>query len=59
MYDLETKELKRKDKLRKLREAMKNGIIPEREIDSSLDGVSSMSSFDDEFGRRNVNPAKV
>lgn len=38
---------------------MKMGVIPEREIDSDVDGLSSLESPDEEYGLRNYNPNKV
>jgi hypothetical protein len=38
---------------------MKLGVIPERALDSDVDGLSSLEAPDEEYGTRNYNPNQV
>ena len=54
--ELAAADMRRKIKLEQKRWKMKEGLIPQGEIDSDIDGLSSLDSFDEEFGIRGYNP---
>jgi len=59
MEELAVREARRRERLENLKQDMREGRIPQREVDSEIDGLSSVSSIDPEFGRSHFDPAKV
>lgn len=56
---LASQERRRMVKVERKRMLVKMSAIPEQEIDSEIDGLSSLSSIDEEHGLRNYNPQKA